>query len=66
MKMETPFHVLGALDPKPEHRFFVVTEWMGEWGKATNEISKLISEEKLFYKRHKMRLTQLFWQSLHN
>jgi len=48
--METPFHVLGALDPKPEHRFFVVTEWMGEWGKATNEISKLISEEKLFYK----------------
>ncbi|MGY8808509.1 MAG: zinc-binding dehydrogenase, partial [Fidelibacterota bacterium] len=49
-KMETPFHVLGALDPKPEHRFFVVTEWMSEWGKATNEISKLISEEKLFYK----------------
>ncbi|MDC0918286.1 NADP-dependent oxidoreductase, partial [Candidatus Marinimicrobia bacterium] len=49
-KMETPFHVLGALDPKPEHRFFVVTEWMSEWEKATNEISKLISEEKLFYR----------------
>ena len=49
-KTETPFHVLGALDPKPEHRFFVVTEWFDEWEKATNEISKLILEEKLFYK----------------
>ena len=32
------------------NRFFVVTEWMSEWEKATNEISKLISEEKLFYR----------------
>ena len=39
-----------ALNPKPEHRFFVVTEWMDEWAEATNELSKLISEEKLFYK----------------
>ena len=49
-KMETPFHILGALNPKPEHRFFVVTEWMDEWAEATNELSKLISEEKLLYK----------------
>ena len=49
-KMETPFHVLGILDPKPEHRFFVVTEWMSEWAKATSEISKLIIDKKLFYR----------------
>ena len=27
-KEETPFHIFGALDPAPEHRFFVVTEWL--------------------------------------
>ena len=31
MNVETPFHVLGKLEQKPEHRFFVVTEWMDEW-----------------------------------
>ena len=25
-KEETPFHIFGAVDPAPEHRFFVVTE----------------------------------------
>ena len=39
---ETPFHVLGKLTPKPEHRFFVVTEWADEWDKATDEISRSI------------------------
>ena len=48
--VETPFHVLGALDPKPEHRFFVVTEWMNEWKEATAFLSNLISEDKLHYK----------------
>ncbi|MDA7747939.1 NADP-dependent oxidoreductase, partial [Gammaproteobacteria bacterium] len=48
--VETPFHVLGALDPKPEHRFFVVTEWMNEWKEATALLSDLISEDKLVYK----------------
>ena len=24
---ETPFDVFGSLDPVPEHRFFVVTEY---------------------------------------
>ena len=33
---ETPFHVLGALNPKPKHRFFVVTEWMNEFEKTTS------------------------------
>lgn len=47
---ETPFHVLGKLTPKPEHRFFVVTEWADEWDKATDEISKLIINNELVYK----------------
>ena len=47
---ETPFHVLGKLNPKPEHRFFVVTEWADEWDIATDEISKLIESNNLVYK----------------
>ena len=47
---ETPFHVLGALKPKPEHRFFVVTEWLNEWEQATKEITNLIEADKIFYK----------------
>lgn len=47
---ETPFHVLGALKPKPEHRFFVVTEWLNEWKEATKEITNLIEADKIFYK----------------
>ena len=47
---ETPFHVLGALKPKPEHRFFVVTEWLNEWEEATKEITNLIEADKVFYK----------------
>ena len=35
MNVETPFHVLGKLEQKPELRFFVVTEWMDEWESAT-------------------------------
>ena len=50
MKIETPFHVFGSLEPKPEHRFFVVTEWMNEWEKATQEILKLVSEGKMRYR----------------
>ena len=50
MNVETPFHVLGILDPKPEHRFFVVTEWMDEWESATKEILDLVSEEKILFR----------------
>ena len=50
MNVETPFHVFGALDPKPEHRFFVVTEWMSEWEAATKELSSLVTEGKILYK----------------
>ena len=50
MNVETPFHVLGALNPKPEHRFFVVTEWMSEWEEATKELSSLVSQGKILYR----------------
>ena len=46
---ETPFHIFGALNPAPEHRFFVVTEWFKEWREATNELSQWISEGKIKY-----------------
>ena len=50
LEVETPFNVFGALNPKPDHRFFVVTEWMNQWEYATEEISKLILDGKLSYK----------------
>ena len=50
LKVETPFHVFGKMKPKPEHRFFVVTEWMNEWEYATKEILKLVQEEKIKFK----------------
>ena len=50
LKVETPFQVLGALDDKPKHRFFVVTEWANEWQKATQEILQLVLEDKIKYK----------------
>ena len=43
-KEETPFHVFGALDPVPDHRFFVVTEWFKEWREATDELCNWIAE----------------------
>ena len=48
-KEETPFHIFGAVDPAPEHRFFVVTEWFKEWREATKELSQWISEGKIKY-----------------
>ena len=50
LAVETPFHVLGALKDKPEHRFFVVTEWMDEWEDATKEILYLVSKDKMRYR----------------
>jgi len=46
---ETPFHIFGAANPTPEHRFFVVTEWFKEWREATEELSQWISEGKIKY-----------------
>jgi len=47
---ETPFHVLGALKPKPQHRFFVVTEWLNQFEKTTAILLNHIKSGDLKYK----------------
>ena len=47
---ETPFHVLGALKPKPRHRFFVVTEWLNKFEKTTAILHEYIKSGDIKYK----------------
>lgn len=47
---ETPFDILKKLDPVPEHRFFVVTEWMDRWIQATRQLGTWVSEGKIKYR----------------
>ena len=47
---ETPFHVLGALKPKPEHRFFVVTEWMNKFVEATSVLHDHVKNGDIKYR----------------
>ena len=47
---ETPFHVLGALNPKPKHRFFVVTEWMNEFEKTTSVLHEHVQNADIKYR----------------
>ena len=47
---ETPFHVLGGLKPKPQHRFFVVTEWLNQFEKTTAILLEHIKSGDLKYK----------------
>ena len=47
---ETPFHVLGALKPKPKHRFFVVTEWMNEFEKTTSVLHEHVRNGDIKYR----------------
>ena len=50
MNEETPFHVFGNLNPKPEHRFFVVREWMNEFEKTTHILMKHVEDGSLKYR----------------
>jgi NADPH-dependent curcumin reductase CurA len=50
LNAETPFHVLGKLNPKPKHRFFVVHEWVDEFEAATELLSGYVSEGTIRYK----------------
>ena len=50
LNSDTPFKIFGSLNTKPEHRFFVVTEWMDEWAKATEELSRHIEKGEISYK----------------
>ena len=49
IEADTPFKILGKLDKKPEHRFFVVTEWMNEWAEATSILSDHVMNDKIRY-----------------
>ena len=50
MNEETPFHVFGNLNPKPEHRFFVVREWMNEFEKTTHILMKYVEDGSVKYR----------------
>ena len=47
---ETPFHVLGSLNPKPQHRFFVVTEWLNQFERTTEILHNHIKNGDILYK----------------
>ncbi len=49
-RSETPFHILKNLDPVPEHRFFVVTEWFERWIEATRQLGTWVREGKIKYR----------------
>lgn len=49
-RSETPFHILKNLYPVPEHRFFVVTEWVDRWVQATRQLGSWVSEGKIKYR----------------
>ncbi|CAN0572330.1 unnamed protein product, partial [Ectocarpus sp. 12 AP-2014] len=48
-EVETPFHVLKALDPVPEHRFFLVTEWQDKHQEITDILADRIASGELKY-----------------
>lgn len=46
----TPFDILGSVLNVPEHRFFVVTEWMDRWTEATVQLGKWVKEGRIHYR----------------
>ena len=49
-KSEVPAQILAKLNPVPEHRFFVVTEWMDRWVQATRQLGSWVNEGKIKYR----------------
>lgn len=47
---ELPAHILSRLDPVPEHRFFVVTEWHDRWVEATRLLGDWVAEGRIKYR----------------
>ena len=48
--LPVPFQVLGALDPAPAHRFFLVREWVDEYPEAIATLAEWIREGRLRYR----------------
>jgi NADPH-dependent curcumin reductase CurA len=49
-EVRSPFDVLGALEPPPVHRFFLVMEWIEEYPEAIANLAGWIKEGKLTYR----------------
>ncbi|WP_417539107.1 NADP-dependent oxidoreductase [Marinobacter sp.] len=49
-KVETPFDILKRLDPVPEHRFFLVTEWQDKHQEITDILTNRIASGQLKYR----------------
>ncbi|MEH6912348.1 MAG: NADP-dependent oxidoreductase [Oceanicoccus sp.] len=49
-RTETPFHIFGALNPVPEHGFFLVHESEKTPAEMTGELASWINEGKLKYR----------------
>lgn len=49
-KVETPFSLFGALNPVPEHRFFLVTEGIQQWGEISRKLAQWIQQGRLKYR----------------
>jgi hypothetical protein len=52
--VKTPFDVLTAHPKKPEHRFFVVSEWIAEFPEATHKLAEWVLAGRLKYREHVM------------
>ena len=63
---ETPFDVFGSLNPVPEHRFFVVTEFMDKWDMATKELTEWIRKGEIKYKESVLEGFENMPQGLRN
>ncbi len=49
-KAELPADILKKLDNVPEHRFFVVTEWVDRWMEATEQLGAWVKEGRIKYR----------------
>ena len=49
-EVRSPFDVLGAMEPPPFHRFFLVGEWVEEYPEAIATLAGWIKEGKLAYR----------------
>ena len=49
-KVETPFDILKRLDPVPEHRFFLVTEWQDRHQEITDILTSRITSGQIKYR----------------
>lgn len=48
--VETPFDILARLDPVPEHRFFLVTEWQDKHQEITDILTSRIASGQIKYR----------------